>query len=230
MPTASTLIRKEAVDDKSHNHWGTVTLALQRRWRRVKEWYTESYPTCDTGEYEPSWVSARRTNLANCRFYRLPEELILQILGNLDYVSKAIALRTCGLFMRIMFDRTLFSQTLGFRFATDIRVWPPFEQQAWSMPLGARREMLALRKQVDRLLDRDRFCDLCRQFREDGRYEKANYAGPPRYALVLPLRQRTQTSPLLRTPEGCLLGNANLCLGRRKGTVLRSSVHRVGFH
>src|SRR5437868_3823744 len=106
MPTASTLIsrcrgRREAVDETSHSHCGTtVTLALQRRWRRVKEWYTESYPTCDTGDFEPSWVSARRANLANSRFYRLPEELTLQILGDLDSVSQAIALRTCGLFVR----------------------------------------------------------------------------------------------------------------------------------
>jgi hypothetical protein len=182
MPTASTLIlgcrrRREAVDDTSHNYWGaTVTPALQRRWRRIKEWYTDSYPTRDTGEDEPSWVLARRANLANCRFYRLPEELILQILGDLDDVSKAIALRTCGLFMRIMFDRTLFTQPLGFRAHTDIRVWPPFTQPAWSLPLEARHERLALRKQVDHLLDRDRFCDPCRQFREDGRYDNAMQA------------------------------------------------------
>lgn len=182
MPTASTLLsgcrsRREAVDDVPRHHSGMIiTLELQRRWRRVKEWYTSSYPTCDTGEYEPSWVLARRANLANCKFYRLPEELILQILGNLDYVSKATALRTCGPFMRIMFDRTLFSHTRRFRFSTDIQVWPPFEQPAWSQPYKTYLEMRSLRKQVDRLLDRDRFCDPCRRFREDGRYEKAAQA------------------------------------------------------
>lgn len=78
--------------------------------------------------------------------------------------------------MRIMFDRTLFSQPIGNLNLRDIRVWPPFEQPVWGMPFKARPEMLALRKQVDRLLDRDRFCDPCRQFREDGRYEKATQA------------------------------------------------------
>lgn len=82
-------------------------------------------------------------------------------------------MRTCGLLMRISFDHTLSSQTLGYRYTTDIEVWPPFEQRASSMPLEAGREMLELRKQVDRLLDRDRFCEPCRQFREDGGYEKA---------------------------------------------------------
>jgi hypothetical protein len=182
MPTASTLIswcrsRRRAVDDTSHNHWGTkVALALQRRWRRVKDWYTESYPTCDTGEYEPSWVLARRANLANCGFYRLPDELMLQIMGNLDDVSKAIALRTCGLFMRIMSDQPLCCQLLGSFYATGIQVSSPFEQRALRTGLEAGHETLALRKQVDRLLDRDRFCDPCRQFREDGRYEKAMQA------------------------------------------------------
>lgn len=99
MPTVSTLIprcrsRRKVHDGTLRNHWGTAaTIALQRRFRRVKEWYTDLYPTCDTGEHEPSWVLARRANLANCIFYRLPEELILQIVGSLDYVSKAIVLR-----------------------------------------------------------------------------------------------------------------------------------------
>ncbi|OIW26919.1 hypothetical protein CONLIGDRAFT_635146 [Coniochaeta ligniaria NRRL 30616] len=178
MPTTSPSIstwqnRSEADHDTSHT---TVTLALQRRWRRVKDWYMESYPTCDTGRHEPPWVSARRPNLANCRFYQLPDELILQILGDLDYVSKAIARRTCGLLLGISFDQTLFPQPFGSRSLNDIRVWPPFEQPAWSIPFEAGDEMRALRKQVDRLLDRDRFCDPCRQFREDGRYEKAMQA------------------------------------------------------
>jgi hypothetical protein len=85
-------------------------------------------------------------------------------------------MRTCGLLMRISFDHTLFSQTPGYRSARDIGVWPPFEQRASAMPLEAGREMLELQKQVDGLLDRDRFCEPCRQFREDGRYEKAMQA------------------------------------------------------
>ncbi|KAH8893659.1 hypothetical protein GQ53DRAFT_763237 [Thozetella sp. PMI_491] len=72
---------------------GTSILAdLRPWWLRVKEWYTSSYRTCDTGDDEPSWVSARRANLARCAFYRLPEELVLQILSSLDDISKRIAL------------------------------------------------------------------------------------------------------------------------------------------
>ena len=185
MPTASVKTpsrrsRLQPVDHTPHYRKGrTATLALQRGWRRVKEWYTESYPTCDTGEHEPSWVSARRANLADCRFYRLPDELILQILGSLDDVSKALAMRACGLFLRLMFDRTLFPRTLGFRSSLESRTWPPSMQFVLNMSRMSFEfgpELASLRKEVDLVLDRDRFCDPCRQFREDGRYETAMQA------------------------------------------------------
>jgi len=179
MPTTSTLVSSccqsqhpDAVDDTSHNHWSpTATLALQRRWRRIKEWYTDSYPTTDTGNYEPPWVSARDANLESCGLYWLPDELVLKILNNLDDLSKAMALRTCGLLMRIIFDQTHLSQLFERRYLpTDIRVWPPFEQPSWNF---APSEILTKRKQLNHLLDRDRFCNPCRQFRQDGRYKNA---------------------------------------------------------
>ncbi|KAH8646214.1 hypothetical protein BX600DRAFT_555916 [Xylariales sp. PMI_506] len=183
MPAASTSLsffdtQREAVDDTPHRHLRTAfTVKMQRRWRSVKEWYTSSYPTCNTDKYEPSWVLAQRTNLANCRFYRLPDELILQILDGLDYVSKAIILRTCKLFMRIIFDLLLFSQTRGFYPQTAIQVWPPFHRTTSGTPLeAAGLKMLSLPKQVEHLLDRDRFCEPCRQFRDDGKYKKVTKA------------------------------------------------------
>lgn len=127
--------RHKVVDDSSWNELRTtVSLALQRSWRRIKERHMDLYPTCDTGDSEPSWVSARRANLANCRFYQIPEELVLQILGNLDYVSMAMALRTCGLFLRLSFDRTLFSQRLQYYPHTSVEVWLRFGPPPSNVP------------------------------------------------------------------------------------------------
>ncbi len=69
----------------------TIWAKLKTGSLRVKEWWTSSYRTCDVGEHEPAWVSARRANFTHCAFYRLPEELILQILGNLDNATQGIA-------------------------------------------------------------------------------------------------------------------------------------------
>ena len=121
-------------------------------------------------ECEPRWVSARRANLTCCPFYRLPDELILQILGNLDYISTAIALRTSGLFTRIIFDQTSSSPR---QCVPKFQVWPPFKEALKCLPAETWPMQLSHRKQIHRLLDRDRFCDACRQFREDGRYDRA---------------------------------------------------------
>jgi hypothetical protein len=139
-------------------HWSLLSLQNQKT---VRDWCTSSYRTCDVGEHEPIWVSARRSNCTNCAFYRLPEELVLLILGNLDNATKGLAQRTCGLFMRIMFDPTLDCRT------------PRWWRSGYSMAFHnvPRRPLLVL---PDRhLLDRDRFCDDCLRFREDGRYDNA---------------------------------------------------------
>lgn len=162
-------------------HLSTLAHGLLKLYRRSQEWCTLAYATCDSGENEPSWVSARRINIANCLFYQLPEELILQILGGLDDVSKAMAMRTCGLLMKIMFGSTLLSHPHEQKFWHDVEIWPPFEQPACSMgPKGIYKKR-SLRKEIDLLLDRDRFCDPCRQFREDGRYERAIQALQERF-------------------------------------------------
>ncbi len=118
---------------------------------------TGSYRTCDVGEHEPSWVSARRANCTHCPFYRLPEELMLQIFGSLDNATKGVAQRTCGLFMTILFDSTLYYRKRGFVFG-----------EYWGSPLPPR-----LMQPDWLLIDRDRFCLDCLRFREDGRYENA---------------------------------------------------------
>lgn len=152
-------------------HHVPATTELRRRSRQVEQRCASSCPTLHTGEDEPLWMSAWRANLASCGFYQLPDEILLQILNNLDYVSKAMVMRTCGLLLRIMFDRALFSQVSNQSgYWRDVQIWPPFEPSKWNIPLEAR---LCLRQQVDHLLDRDRFCGPCRRFREDGRYEKA---------------------------------------------------------
>lgn len=153
---------RRALDDPTQNPLVTTIFAKLKDWSlRVREWCTSSYRTCDVGEHEPKWVSARRSNLTNCAFYRLPEELVLLILGNLDNATKGIAQRTCGLFMRIMFDPTLDCRTPGW--------WKPgYSGLFYVTPM---QPQLVL---PDRhLLDRDRFCDGCRKFREDGRYDNA---------------------------------------------------------
>jgi hypothetical protein len=77
-----------------------------------------------------------------------------------------MAIRKYGLLLRIMFDRTLFSQVPNQSgYSRDVEIWPPFEPRNWNIPREAR---LALRQHVNHLLDRDRFCDPCRRFREDG--------------------------------------------------------------
>ncbi|KAI1377993.1 hypothetical protein F4677DRAFT_458735 [Hypoxylon crocopeplum] len=152
---------RRALDNTTQNQLVTTIWAKLKSWSlRVKEWCSSSYRTCDVGEHEPLWVSARRSNFTDCGFYRLLEELVLQILGNLDNATKGIAQRTCGLFMRIMFDPILDCTTPGWRFEAsypfrNADLWPPL--------------MLPDRD----LLDRDRFCDDCLRFREDGRYDNA---------------------------------------------------------
>ena len=152
---------RRALDNTIQNQLVTTIWAKLKNWSlRVKEWCTSSYRTCDVGEHESLWVSARRSNLTHCAFYRLPEELVLQILDNLDIATKGIAQRTCGLFMRIMFDPTLDCKTPQWRFRTsppspDGDLWPPLVLPDWD------------------LLDRDRFCDDCLRFRQDGRYDNA---------------------------------------------------------
>jgi hypothetical protein len=153
---------RRAFDDTMQNPLVTTIFAKSKDWSlRVREWCTSSYRTCDVGEHEPKWVSARRSNLTNCGFYRLPEELVLLILGDLDNATKGIAQRTCGLFMRIMFDPTLDCRTP--------RCWKPgYSGLFYVEPL---QPQLVL---PDRhLLDRDRFCGDCLKFREDGRYDNA---------------------------------------------------------
>ncbi|KAM7188271.1 hypothetical protein V8F20_010648 [Naviculisporaceae sp. PSN 640] len=162
----------------------SLVLSLQTGWRRAKDWCIGSYRTCDTGEFEPSWVTARRANLAHCGFYRLPAEILLQILGELDNVSRAMVMRTCGLLLSISFDRTLYTMPESPRYndyhsiREDFRTWPPFAPHRtdifYSLIGGEERLRLAREKaEVKILLDRDRFCSACRQFREDGRYRKA---------------------------------------------------------
>ncbi|KAI1404282.1 hypothetical protein F4819DRAFT_447800 [Hypoxylon fuscum] len=152
---------RRALDNMTQNQLVTTIWAkLKNLSLRVKEWCTSSYRTCDVGEHEPLWVSARRSNCTHCAFYRLPEELVLQILGNLDNATKGIAQRTCGLFMRIMFDPTLDCRRPAWWFKNS---FPSYNV-----------DVLPLLVLPDRdILDRDRFCDDCLRFREDGRYDNA---------------------------------------------------------
>ncbi|KAM7219687.1 hypothetical protein V8F06_004900 [Rhypophila decipiens] len=165
MPTASSTVTAvlEAVDTNN-----AATPSLDKKSRT-------SYPTYDTGEFEPSWVSARRANFTKCAFYRLPEEVILQILVPLDNPGRAMAMRTCGLLLRISFDRTIYTIPWTFEDPPegDIHVWPPFSPLAFT---SDGRGILRLEQDevdIKILLDRDRYCGACRRFREDGRYEKA---------------------------------------------------------
>ncbi|KAM7207228.1 hypothetical protein V8F20_002494 [Naviculisporaceae sp. PSN 640] len=214
---------REAVGDTQHQAWKkTMRPVVQKLLHRIRCWYTDSYPTCDTGDYEPPWLSGRRANLANCRFYQIPEELVLQILGNLDYVSRAMARRTCGLLLRISFDRTLVpetqltSNTNTPHHTLDIAIWPPLEQPSSKLPST---EGIKIVKQVNDLLDRDRFCRPCREFRNDGRYETALQAlQRRRYCYHCsrsherPFFSARQMSPLNTSGE-CILaeGTAQFC-------------------
>lgn len=207
------LNNRRALDNTTQNQLVTTIWAIWAIWAklknwslRVKEWYTSSYRTCDVGEHEPLWVSARRSNFAHCAFYRLPEELVLQILGNLDNATQGLAQRTCGLFMRIMFDPTLDcrlprQRSKSFLPLYNVDLWPP-------LVLPARD-----------LLDRDRFCDDCLRFREDGRYDNAmkalqstlwcSHCNESHKRPVFSSRQRA-ASPAIRV---CVLaeGKAQIC-------------------
>ncbi|KAM7198126.1 hypothetical protein V8F33_005184 [Rhypophila sp. PSN 637] len=147
------------------------------RW--LKEWWAGSSPTPCTDEQEPPWILGRRANHANCPFYMIPEEIVLRIVSNLDHFSKAMAMRTCGRFLRISFDpslcppKTKGQSVLGNWCVSEISVWPPFEQDEWSVTYQERLALRARWEQMDRLLDRDRFCAPCRRFRDDGRYKNA---------------------------------------------------------
>ena len=166
-----------------------------------------SYPTCDVGEHEPSWVAARRANRMHCLFYRLPEELMLQILGSLDNATKGVAQRTCGLFMTILFDPTLYSlhsRNYGFALGYYLVCPPPprLMQPDWL------------------LINRGRFCLDCLRFREDGRYEDAiqalrsplwcSHCNKCHNRAAFSPRQRAVSSPATRV---CVLaeGKARIC-------------------
>ena len=152
---------RQALDNTTQNQLvTTIWTKIKNGSLRVKEWHTSSYRTCDIGEHEPSWVSAQRSNLSHCAFYRLPEEIVLQILCILDNATKGIAQRTCGLFMRIMFDPTLDCREPHLRYKALV---PLGNADLWPQLVLPDRD----------LLDRDRFCDDCLRFREDGRYENA---------------------------------------------------------
>ncbi len=149
-----------ALANMTQNRLFSISAKVETWSLRVKEWYTPSYRTCDVGEHEPSWVVARRANPTHCAFYRLPEELVLQILSNLGNATKGTAQRTCGLFMRIMFDPTLDCTEPGWRLRASRRFCSDLHFPLLMAP------------DLD-LLDRDRFCDGCLRFREDGRYNNA---------------------------------------------------------
>ncbi|KAM7212902.1 hypothetical protein V8F06_011708 [Rhypophila decipiens] len=150
------------------------------RW--LKEWWAgpcRSSPIGPIPCIDPPWVLGRRANHANCPFYRLPEEIVLRIMGNLDHVSKAMAMRTFGRLLRIAFDPSFDPQNTKVQSflrnwcVSEISVWPPFEQNEWRVPYQERLALRARWEQMDRLLDRDRFCAPCRRFRDDGRYKNA---------------------------------------------------------
>ena len=148
---------RRALDNTIQIQLVTTIWAKFHNWSlRVNESCTSSYRTCDVGKHEPLWVSARRCNSTHCAFYRLPEELILQILGNLDNATRGIAQRSCGLFMRIMFDPALDCRTPRWGFEPS---FPFCNVDPWPRLVVPDRN----------LLDRDRFCDDCLSFREDGR-------------------------------------------------------------
>jgi len=102
---------------------------------------------------------------------------MLQILGGLDNIARAMAMRTCGLLLRISFDATLFTipSKLRHRPQQDVRTWPPFSPSISNIPVDGRGKLRPLQDEVEIeiLLDRNRFCSACRQLHEDGRYEKA---------------------------------------------------------
>ncbi|KAM7190836.1 hypothetical protein V8F33_009259 [Rhypophila sp. PSN 637] len=144
----------------------TVALSVQRSWRKVKDWYTESYTTCDTGEFDPSWVSARRANFTKCAFYRLPEEVISQILGHLDNPDRAMAMRTCGLLLRISFDPTMYTIPWYFEDPPvgDIHVWPPFSPLEFTNDGRGILRLAQDEADIGILLDQDRYCGARRRF------------------------------------------------------------------
>ncbi|KAK4214434.1 hypothetical protein QBC37DRAFT_399681 [Rhypophila decipiens] len=155
---------------------------VSRCLRWLKEWWAgscRSSPMPCIDESELPWVLGRRANYANCPFYRLPEEIVLRIMCNLDHVSKAMAIRTYGRLLRIAFDPSLLppnTKDQGFLrnwCLSEISAWPPFEQKEWRVPYQERLALRARWEQMDRLLDRDRFCAPCRRFRDDGRYKNA---------------------------------------------------------
>lgn len=129
---------------------------------------TSLYPTCDTGEYEPPWVSARQSNIAHCAFYQLPKEVVSKILGDLDHASRSIAQRTCGLFLAVLFDQALYRKTAG-----KLSFRAPLSLDPLDHGPFTAADKLSMRKQIDHILNRDRFCNACHQFREDGRYDRA---------------------------------------------------------
>lgn len=202
MPSFFRSLRGAVKKSRRDRRGATLLAMVQRQWLRIKNWRASSDPTCDVGEcqpssvstrqvkklcrssyptwdedeHEPSWVSARQANLTCCTLYRLPDELVLQILGGLDCVSRAIARRACGLFMRIIYDGAPLSVN---SYALDFLEWPPLQQPLrplspddWFRQLHFRKQ-LSIRKEIHCLLDRDRFCDACHQFRDDGRYGRA---------------------------------------------------------